>query len=388
MSNLLSEVVESICSSVEDPYEVISSTDMLSRVEQFNKDMRKEAIKRIEDGEKEWDWRDEWMLLGSDVVSLFPSLTAQNTARIVREQLMKSKIVWQNLDDTWLRLYVHLNREKIDVSKVSHLLPSKKKGRRGKESGMSALECKKRHLVINGSKSCWEWPEIVVSEHEKKELLSLAMEVAILFFFENFTYTFGGEYYVQMSGGPIGARLTMALARLVMQDWSEQFSRILKKNGISEHLRGIYVDDGRNIIDILMEGTRYEKEKEEFVYKREWAEQDRENNVDKKKRTEIEIKELMNSINSDLKFTTEVERDFEKKRLPTLSFELWSEKDGVKHSYFEKSMRSQVLTMKRSSQAENSKMSILVNELVRRFEVMDDNLELDEETEVLNHFKE
>ena len=28
MSNLLSEVVESICSSVEDPYEVISSTDM------------------------------------------------------------------------------------------------------------------------------------------------------------------------------------------------------------------------------------------------------------------------------------------------------------------------------------------------------------------------
>ena len=63
-----------------------------------------------------------------------------------------------------------------------------------------------------------------------------------------------------MSGGPIGARLTMALARLVMQDWSEHFSRILKKNLIGEHLRGIFVDDGRNVIDILSLGTRYDSE--------------------------------------------------------------------------------------------------------------------------------
>ena len=76
MSNLLSEIVESICSAVEDPYEVISSSDMLSRIEEFNKNMVKEAIKRIEDGEKEWDWREEWMLIGSDVLSLFPSLNA------------------------------------------------------------------------------------------------------------------------------------------------------------------------------------------------------------------------------------------------------------------------------------------------------------------------
>ena len=49
-------------------------------------------------------------------------------------------------------------------------------------------------------------------------------------------------------------------------------------------------------------------------------------------------------------------------------------------------MRSQVLTMQRSSQAETSKISILVNELVRRFEVMSDDLDVKEEIEILDHF--
>ena len=49
-------------------------------------------------------------------------------------------------------------------------------------------------------------------------MLGLAMERAVIFFFNHFTYTFGGEIYLQTSGGPIGARLTMVVARLVMQE--------------------------------------------------------------------------------------------------------------------------------------------------------------------------
>ena len=91
----------------------------------------------------------------------------------------------------------------------------------------------------------------------------------------------------------------------------------------------------------------------------------------------------MNAINSDLRFTSESEEDFENGRLPTLSFQLWSEKQGNRHSYFEKEMRSQVLTQQRSSQGEKS---ILVNELVRRFEVIDDKIELKEQVEIIAHF--
>ena len=42
LSNLLSDMVESVCGSVRDPYEVISSEDMLSRIESFNDHVKEE----------------------------------------------------------------------------------------------------------------------------------------------------------------------------------------------------------------------------------------------------------------------------------------------------------------------------------------------------------
>ena len=327
------------------------------------------------------------MLLGSDVVALFPSLSADVTSKIVRKQVTKSPITWQNIDHTWLRMYVHLNEHlSSDISTVRHLLPYKKKGRKGKESGMSSDECKKRNLRINCKTSCWDWPNVEITEKDIKELLGITMEIVVKFFFTNFVYTFAGENFLQSTGGPIGARLTMCIARLVMQDWSEHFTDILKENKIRELLRGIYVDDGRNIIELLRLGTRYDVENKLFTYSEEKEKKDIENGVSKKKLTEIEISKLMNSINPDLKFTTETEVDFKNQRLPTLSFELWSERQGLKHSYFEKDMRSQVLTMQRSSMAEQSKFSILVNELVRRFEVMSASLEESEQISIVNHY--
>ena len=81
----------------------------------------------------------------------------------------------------------------------------------------------------------------------------------------------------------------------------------------------------------------------------------------------------MNSINSDIEFTTESECEFDNCR-----FEIWSTNEGISKSFFEKPMRSQVLTMKKSSMPENSKYSILINELNRRFEVMSQDITVEE----------
>ena len=107
---------------------MISSEDMLSRIEIFNNRVKFERDKRG----KNWDWRQHWTFIGSDVVSLFPSLTARNTARAIRRQTMKSDINFENIDTRWLRLYIHLNRSlSEDISSVSHLLPVKRKGKKG-----------------------------------------------------------------------------------------------------------------------------------------------------------------------------------------------------------------------------------------------------------------
>ena len=41
LSNILSDMVESVCHSMEEPFEVISSEDMLARIVGFNKEVEK-----------------------------------------------------------------------------------------------------------------------------------------------------------------------------------------------------------------------------------------------------------------------------------------------------------------------------------------------------------
>ena len=176
----------------------------------------------------------------------------------------------------------------------------------------------------------------------------------------------------------------MCVARLVMQQWRDEFSILLKEANIKEKISKIYVDDNRCIVERFMRGMRFDESQMKFVYKDEWKEEDERRDDDE--RIAEEILKAMNAINEDLEFTIEKESDFENKRLPTLGFELWSTKERLRHSYYEKGMRSQVLTEKRSSQSENQKFAILTNELHRRLQMMDDWIETEEQIEKIDHF--
>lgn len=124
------------------------------------------------------------------------------------------------------------------------------------------------------------------------------------------------------------------------------------------------------MFEVLEYGTMYVQETGTQETSEVWRKKDEEKNRDIRKLTGTELGKLMNDINGDLSFTRETEDNFENKRLLTLSFEMWCDETGIRHSYYEKLMRSQMLAMNKSSQSENSKFSILVNELSRRFEMM------------------
>ena len=94
--------------------------------------------------------------------------------------------------------------------------------------------------------------------------------------------------------------------------------------------------------------------------------------------TRVEVLAAMNSVNIDLTFTMELCNDFTDDRLPTLSFSIWQDITGLKHSYFEKSMRNQTLVVERSALGRNSLMNIMSKELVHRLEVLHDDLKGDQ----------
>lgn len=92
---------------------------------------------------------------------------------------------------------------------------------------MHSHECKQRYLDKENNETCWTWPRVDIDENQTRELLSVAMEIAVKFFWENFSYTFNGENYIQNYGSPIEARLSMCIAHLIMQAWSANFSNFL-----------------------------------------------------------------------------------------------------------------------------------------------------------------
>ena len=71
----------------------------------------------------------------------------------------------------------------------------------------------------------------------------------------------------------------MAVSRLVMQEWKDQYDLILNKSNIEELLSGLYVDDGREVHRLLRLGERYVEEDNMFKVIADKAIEDIENSV-------------------------------------------------------------------------------------------------------------
>ena len=74
----------------------------------------------------------------------------------------------------------------------------------------------------------------------------------------------------------------------------------------------------------------------------------------------------MQEVMEFLKFTTEIEADFETEWLPTLDMELKMEGTQVMHRFYEKPTTARVTVQERSAMEENTKMKVLGNDLMRR----------------------
>ena len=293
------------------------------------------------------------------MVSMFPSLTPDRKAESIRSQVEKSSISWENIDVKTLVLYIKLNVDQISnkkvLSSIRRYLPIRRaKSRRGKKPTISSKDQLEK----------WIWPNLAnISRQVLKRLLGVGLGLAVKFIFQNFVYTFAGRYFLQKNGAPIGNRISMCASTLVMQEWRDIFKAILDLSKIQELLAALYVDDGRNLVQIIPKGVRFDEKKEMLIHKEEWEIEDNKSDIKGKERTKREILRLMNH-------TIETSEDFPDGRLPTLSFSMWEEEWGISHSYFEKAVRSQVMLMERSAMSSQSKFVINTNELRRRMEVL------------------
>ena len=317
-----------------------------------------------------YDEDKESYVIGSDVVALFPSIKSKSTGLIIRRRVEKSSLKFPGFNYRQGARYILMNRKYTgDLTGIASILPWRRK-KQGVTPGMTGKAGTDRKEDDDGEKQ-WVYPAREPTEKQKKMIVARCCEIGVRTIFEHFTYKFGGEYYRQRTGGPIGARVTMCAARLVMMEWAERYHDILTEGGVEPELLEVYVDDGRQAGALFRLGTRYDPTSKKMIISEEARLEDinmaEENNV----RMARICLPLMNSINEDLVFTVEAPEDFPDNRLPTLDTKLWLEKGLLVHTYFEKSMKSPFLLMKRSAMSQHQRCAILANELVRRLSNID-----------------
>ena len=154
------------------------------------------------------------------------------------------------------------------------------------------------------------------------------------------------------------------MARLTMQIFDKKWNQIIEDQGVDIKLYFRYMDDGRAILHPFKHGWRWVEGGLHF-------QQDWENEDSQLSPTEVTkriILDSMQGVETYLKFTAETGEDpgFEG-WLPTLDTNLMVTKENLlRYKYYEKPTTTQVTIQKKSAMAENCKIQILANDLVRR----------------------
>ena len=74
-----------------------------------------------------------------------------------------------------------------------------------------------------------------------KKIVGCVMELAVLTVMETHIYSFEGELFLQVIGGPIGLRSTAVIANLIMKIWNSTYLTLLNKEQIAVLLYFRYV---------------------------------------------------------------------------------------------------------------------------------------------------
>ena len=128
-----------------------------------------------------------------------------------------------------------------------------------------------------------------------------------------------------------------------------------------------HVDDVRKSGTSIRLGLRYQT----TTLTWEWSEEDYKEDLNLRRQGESRNQRmtrlclpLLNTMNSNLTFTSEYPEQYENSRLPTLDFELWLEGSRIRHNYYQKPMRTPYTVMSRTAMSHHSQVSMRLMRLL------------------------
>ena len=130
------------------------------------------------------------------MVSLYPNMRVDQVSDKVREAILLSDIKWREVDYMEAARYIALNLTAEEVLKtgLKRVLPWRR-GKRGTKQGLRGEGPRGPEI---GDTEQWCFPEVVLTEEEKKEIVALAVSMATRAMFRLHFYKFGGKIFRQL----------------------------------------------------------------------------------------------------------------------------------------------------------------------------------------------
>ena len=189
-----------------------------------------------------------------------------------------------------------------------------------------------------GQRPNGEPPWKVAEGKDIRRIVGVVVEKAILTIVVNHYYKFAGEVHNQVSGLPIGSRLTGSITRITKDRWSRGMDLLLEENLVTTQA----------------------------------------------------LVDMSNSIDPQIMFTGEGADDHVGGRVPMLDLHVWrSSENGaevIKHCYYEKPITSPKprVIMEQSALPARTKITVLTQEVVRRMRNTSLSVQISERINILD----
>ena len=125
------------------------------------------------------DYTVPMVIIGSDVVSLYPNLDVDLVVDRIRDEVLRTDLRFMNVDYLEATRYLVLNwsEEECRMSSLRRVLPHRR-GRRGTRPGMRGAGPRGKQ---RGDQEQWEFRnDIILEEGEKKQILAEVIKLAVL----------------------------------------------------------------------------------------------------------------------------------------------------------------------------------------------------------------
>ena len=357
LSSILSEVLDKISDvmDIEINTECRNTEEMIAELEKNNH-------------REEYETEDEKVVFSTDVKALYPSLKAEEVAKVVSQMYVESGITI-DVDEDELALYLALvlERSEITENNLTDLVKRWKNEnthRSGRRPGITTSE------VTGGEaerkKSKFYPANRKPTSTEAKSMISFALQKAITAVMKHHMYRFKDAVYLQKEGGPIGLQLTGAIARTFMLWWDREMLK-----GINEATRNVhfqlftymrYVDDCNIVCTALPTNCRIE---DGNVVRCQSTDSMETANEKSDKRTAEIIKEIANNICEFIKVEIDYPSAHENTYMPILDLEVKMENNRIMYRYYRKKIANSMVIHFDSAMPLKMKRTCLSNEVIR-----------------------